>query len=94
SHSNLQRYEVQPLGTSGRGAGPEFSTTVKVRNLGCYPLQNVTLHMALPALGRRRAALLSVTRVLAENASCVLQPPGEGARLVPVPPEDLLQVDR
>ncbi|NXR70774.1 ITA10 protein, partial [Rhadina sibilatrix] len=69
SDSNLQRYELRPLGTFSRSSGPEFSTTVKVQNLGCYPTQNVTLHMALPALGHRRATILSVTHVLAENVS-------------------------
>ncbi|NXU92237.1 ITA10 protein, partial [Xiphorhynchus elegans] len=43
SDTNLQRYELHALGTPG----PEFTTTVKVQNLGCYPVQNVTLHMAL-----------------------------------------------
>ncbi|XP_032569103.1 integrin alpha-10-like isoform X2 [Chiroxiphia lanceolata] len=90
SDTNLQRYEVQP-----HGPGPEFSTTVRVQNLGCYPAHNLTLHVALPALGHGRATLLSVTRVLAgDNATCTLRPPPEGTRVVPVPPEDLLRVDR
>ncbi|NWR40412.1 ITA10 protein, partial [Tachuris rubrigastra] len=93
SDTNLHRYEVHPLGTFA--PGPEFTTTVKVQNLGCYPVQNVTLHVALPALGHGRAPILSVTRVLAEdNATCTLRPPPEGTRVVPVPPEDLLRVDR
>ncbi|NXM71401.1 ITA10 protein, partial [Serilophus lunatus] len=94
SDTNLHRYEVHPLGTFAHGPGPEFTTMVKVQNLGCYPVQNVTLHMALPALGHRRATILAVTRVLADNATCTLQPPLEGTRVVPVPPEDLLRVDR
>ncbi|NXC90128.1 ITA10 protein, partial [Cercotrichas coryphoeus] len=94
SNTNLQRYEVHPLGTFTHSSGPEFTTTVKVQNLGCYPIQNITLHMALPALGHHRATILSVTHVLAENATCVLQPPSEGTQVVPVPPEDLLHVDR
>ncbi|NXU65772.1 ITA10 protein, partial [Horornis vulcanius] len=94
SNTNLHRYEVRPLGTFTRSPGPEFTSTVKVQNLGCYPIQNVTLHMALPALGHHRATILSVTRVLAENATCVLQPPEEGTRVVPVAPEDLQHLDR
>ncbi|XP_038028653.2 integrin alpha-10 [Anas platyrhynchos] len=100
SEANLHRYEVHPLGTFPNGPGPEFKTTVKVQNLGCYPLRNLTLRLALPALGYRRAAFLSVTRVLADNATCELHGPAEEPRgggpapVVPVHPEDLLRVDR
>ncbi|NWI76386.1 ITA10 protein, partial [Dryoscopus gambensis] len=94
SNTNLHRYEVHPLGTFTHSSGPEFTTMVKVQNFGCYPIQNVTLHMALPALGHRQATILSVTRVLADNATCVLQPSPEGTQVVPVPPEDLLHTDR
>ncbi|XP_055648419.1 LOW QUALITY PROTEIN: integrin alpha-10 [Falco peregrinus] len=98
SDANLHRYEVHPLGTFPHGPGPEFKTTVKVQNFGCYPVRNVTLRMALPALGYRRATFLSVTRVLADNATCMLQTPPEEPRqqgtVVPVHPEDLLHVDR
>lgn len=41
----------------------------QVQNLGCYPLRNLTLRLALPALGYHRAPFLSVTRVLADNVS-------------------------
>ncbi|NXQ58418.1 ITA10 protein, partial [Anthoscopus minutus] len=94
SNTNLHRYEVHPLGAFTHSSGPEFTTTVKVQNLGCYPIQNVTLHMALPALGHHQATILSVTDVLAENATCVLQLPDEGTQVFPVPPEDLLHMDR
>ncbi|NXV55479.1 ITA10 protein, partial [Molothrus ater] len=70
------------------------SLVLQVQNLGCYPLQNITLHMALPALGHRGATILSVTKVLAENASCRLHPPHEGTPVVPVPPEELLHTER
>ncbi|NXO87000.1 ITA10 protein, partial [Sitta europaea] len=60
SDTDLRRYELQPLDTSS----PEFSTTVQVHNLGCYPTHNVTLHLALPALGPRGAPLLSLTQLL------------------------------
>ncbi|NWT76588.1 ITA10 protein, partial [Prunella himalayana] len=43
------------------------SLVLQVQNLGCYPTQNITLHMALPALGHQQATILSVTRVLAKN---------------------------
>ncbi|KAF1630720.1 Integrin alpha-10, partial [Eudyptes filholi] len=100
SDANLHRYEVHPLGTFPHGHGPEFKTTVKVQNFGCYPVRNLTLRMALPALGYHRATFLSITRVLADNATCVLQNPPEEPRqrgtatVVPVHPEDLLHVDR
>ncbi|NXJ71865.1 ITA10 protein, partial [Rostratula benghalensis] len=69
SDANLHRYEVHPLGTFPHGPGPEFKTTVKVQNSGCYPVRNLTLHMTLPALGYRQATFLSVTEVLANNVS-------------------------
>ncbi|XP_075301208.1 integrin alpha-10 isoform X2 [Opisthocomus hoazin] len=100
SEANLHRYEVHPVGSFPHGPGPEFKTTVKVQNLGCYPVRNLTLRMALPALGYRRAPFLSVTRVLADNATCTLRTPPEEPRqrgtatVVPVHPEDLLHVDR
>lgn len=56
-----------------RGAGPRGALAhrapLQVQNFGCYPIQNVTLHMALPALGHRQATILSVTHVLADNVS-------------------------
>ncbi|XP_061872122.1 integrin alpha-10 isoform X2 [Colius striatus] len=94
SDTNLHRYEIQPLSTFPHGPGPEFRSTVKVQNSGCYPVQNLTLHMALPTLGYGRAAFLSLTRVLPDNASCTLQPPPQAPRVLPVHPEDLLRVDR
>ncbi|NXD87308.1 ITA10 protein, partial [Halcyon senegalensis] len=94
SDANLQRYEVHPLGTFPHGPGPEFKTTVKVQNFGCYPVQNLTLRMALPALGYRQATFISITRVLADNATCTLRAPSEEARVVPVHPKNLLHVDR
>ncbi|NWX11032.1 ITA10 protein, partial [Caloenas nicobarica] len=71
------------------------SLTPRVQNLGCYPVRNVTLRMALPALGFRRVPFLSVTRILADNATCTLRPPPEDkGTVVPVHPQDLLHVDR
>ncbi|NXL52230.1 ITA10 protein, partial [Podilymbus podiceps] len=76
------------------------SLVLQVQNFACYPARNLTLHMALPALGYRRATFLSVTRVLADNATCTLQTPPEepqqrgSATVAPVHPEDLLHVDR
>ncbi|NWH67516.1 ITA10 protein, partial [Geococcyx californianus] len=78
SDANLHRYEVHPLGTFPHGPGPEFKTTVKVQNLGCYPVRNLTLRMALPALGYRRATFLSVTRILADNVSPLSELAGLG----------------
>ncbi|XP_074385540.1 integrin alpha-10 isoform X5 [Zonotrichia albicollis] len=67
------------------------SLVLQVQNLGCHPLQNLTLHVALPALGPRGAPILSVTELLAANASCRLHPPSEGT---PVPPEELRHSER
>uniref|UniRef100_A0A8D0F5T5 Integrin subunit alpha 10 n=1 Tax=Strix occidentalis caurina TaxID=311401 RepID=A0A8D0F5T5_STROC len=49
--------------------GSPHSPPTQVQNFGCYPVRNLTLRMALPALGYRRATFLSVTRVLADNVS-------------------------
>ncbi|NWS47325.1 ITA10 protein, partial [Probosciger aterrimus] len=78
--SNLRRYEIHPPGTFPHGPGPEFRTTVKVQNLGCFPVRSLSLLLALPALGPRRVPLLPVTRVLTHNVS-----PAGGARGVPAP---------
>ncbi|NXG39834.1 ITA10 protein, partial [Dromaius novaehollandiae] len=86
SNANLHRYEVQPPGTFPHGPGPEFKTTVKVQNLGCYPVQNLTLRMALPALGYRGAAFLSVTRVIADNVTPWGGCRGQGQGCPHVPP--------
>ncbi|KAM4644554.1 integrin alpha-10 [Amazona ochrocephala] len=93
--SNLRHYEIHPPGTFPHGPGPEFRTTVKVQNLGCFPVRGLSLRLALPALGPRRVPLLPVTRVLTHNATCVLRTPPEGtAAVVPVQPEDLQRVER
>ncbi|NXW69012.1 ITA10 protein, partial [Hirundo rustica] len=94
SQTDLKRYELPPAGASGRGPGPEFGTEVEGRNLGCYPVQNLTLHLALPALAPRGRSALSLSRVLAPNATCVLQPPDEDAGAVPLLPEDLRGAER
>ncbi|NXD03960.1 ITA10 protein, partial [Certhia familiaris] len=67
---------------------------IQVQNLGCYPIQNLTLHMSLPALGHHQSPILSVTRVLAQNLTCALPPPEEGTPLTPVLPRDLPHTDR
>ncbi|XP_039575040.1 integrin alpha-10 [Passer montanus] len=92
--TTLHRYELHPLAPLTASPGPEFSTAVKVQNLGCYPLENVTLHMALPALGHAGATMLAVTEVLPDNATCRLHPPDRGAPVVPVPPEEMLRTER
>lgn len=53
----------------GPGGALTHRVPVQVQNLGCYPIQNITLYMALPALGQHRATIMSVTHVLAENVS-------------------------
>ncbi|NXA43767.1 ITA10 protein, partial [Eudromia elegans] len=77
-----------------RPAAPHPPLCAQVHNLGCYAVRNVTLRMALPATGHRGVPFLSVTRVTADNATCVLRGPGEEPAAVPVHPEDLRHVER
>ncbi|NXE57321.1 ITA10 protein, partial [Casuarius casuarius] len=62
------------------------SLVLQVQNLGCYPVQNLTLRMALPALGYRGAAFLSVTRVIADNVTPWGGCRGQGQGCPHVPP--------
>ncbi|XP_075764480.1 integrin alpha-10 [Pelodiscus sinensis] len=98
SEATLNRYEVHPAGTFPSSPGPEFKTTIKVQNLGCYPVRNISVSMHLPAMGFRRSPFLSVTRILTSNVTCVLHNWTEAtlrgqAGVVPVHPEDLLHTD-
>uniref|UniRef100_A0A8C8RJX2 Integrin subunit alpha 10 n=1 Tax=Pelusios castaneus TaxID=367368 RepID=A0A8C8RJX2_9SAUR len=92
SEAALTRYEVHPLSTFPIGTGPEFKTIIKVRNLGCYTVRNLSVSMYLPAMAFRRSYFLSVTRIIADNVSParVRQRP----ELIPVHPEDLLHADK
>lgn len=93
SEATLHRYEVRPHGTFPHGPGPEFRTTVKVQNLGCFAVRDVALRLALPSLGYGRVPFLSVTGVRAENATCELRDPPNGS-VRAVHPADLQRVGR
>uniref|UniRef100_A0A8C3SYU9 Integrin subunit alpha 10 n=1 Tax=Chelydra serpentina TaxID=8475 RepID=A0A8C3SYU9_CHESE len=69
SEATLNRYEVHPTGTFSSSVGPEFKTTIKVQNLGCYAVRNLAVSMYLPAMAFRRNYFLSVTRIIADNVT-------------------------
>uniref|UniRef100_A0A452HEK8 VWFA domain-containing protein n=1 Tax=Gopherus agassizii TaxID=38772 RepID=A0A452HEK8_9SAUR len=99
SEAALNRYEVHPAGTFSSSVGPEFKTTIKVQNLGCYTVRNLSVIMYLPAMAFRRSYFLSVTHIIADNVTCVMQNLTEAtlrsqAGVIPIHPEDLLHADR
>ncbi|CAM4621633.1 integrin alpha-10 [Lepidochelys kempii] len=99
SEAILNRYEVHPAGTFSSSVGPEFKTTIKVQNLGCYAVRNLSVSMYLPAMAFRRSYFLSITRIIADNVTCVVQNLTEAtlrsqAGVIPIHPEDLLHADR
>uniref|UniRef100_A0A670ZEH6 Integrin subunit alpha 10 n=1 Tax=Pseudonaja textilis TaxID=8673 RepID=A0A670ZEH6_PSETE len=67
--STLNRYEVHPVGTFPTDMSPEFRTTIKIQNLACYAVSNLSLLMAFPATGYQGREFLWVTRILADNVS-------------------------
>ncbi|XP_038624251.1 integrin alpha-10 [Tachyglossus aculeatus] len=73
SETTLHRYEVHPHGILPAGPGPEFKTTFRVQNLGCFPVDGLRLSALLPAELPGGGRFLSVTRVLVDNASCVVE---------------------
>ncbi|KAM4690303.1 integrin alpha-10 [Rhinophrynus dorsalis] len=94
SESSLNRYEVPSSQMSSHHLAPEFRTSFKVQYVDCYPIHNVSVHIHMPAMAYGNAYFLSVTRIIADNASCVLTnmtKPKSGT--VPFHPEDLLHVD-
>ncbi|XP_036894969.1 integrin alpha-10 isoform X2 [Sturnira hondurensis] len=88
SESTLHRYEVHPYGTLPVGPGPEFKTTLRVQNLGCYVVSGLIISAFLPAVAHGGNYFLSLSQVIFNNASCTVQnltdPPGS-----PVHPEEL-----
>ncbi|XP_072839917.2 integrin alpha-10 [Pogona vitticeps] len=100
SESTLNRYEVHPVETFPMGMNPEFRTTLKVQNLGCYAVGNLSLTMELPATAYQDLPFLSVTRILADNVTCSFQNQTETVSrassegVVPVHPEELMRVDK
>ncbi|XP_076717767.1 integrin alpha-10 isoform X3 [Callospermophilus lateralis] len=93
SESTLHRYEVHPYRTLPVGPGPEFKTTLKVQNLGCYVVSGLIISALLPAVAQGGNYFLSLSQVITDNASCIVQnltkPPGP-----PVHPEELRHTNR
>ncbi|XP_032124775.1 integrin alpha-10 isoform X1 [Sapajus apella] len=93
SESTLHRYEVYPYGTLPVGPGPEFKTTLRVQNLGCYVVSGLIISAFLPAVAHGGNYFLSLSQVITKNASCTVQnltePPGP-----PVHPEELQHTNR
>ncbi|KAM5256054.1 integrin alpha-10 [Ctenodactylus gundi] len=93
SESTLHRYEVHPYRTLPVGPGPEFKTTLRVQNLGCYVVSGLSISAFLPAAAHGGDYFLSLSQIIANNASCTVQnltePPGS-----PVHPEELQHTHR
>ncbi|KAK1329466.1 hypothetical protein QTO34_011656 [Cnephaeus nilssonii] len=93
SESTMHRYEVHPYGTLPVGPGPEFKTTLRVQNLGCYVVSGLVISAFLPAVAHGGNYFLSLSQVITHNASCAVQnltePPGPQAH-----PEELRHTGR
>ncbi|KAM4871319.1 integrin alpha-10 [Thomomys bottae] len=93
SESTLRRYEVHPHRTLSMNPGPEFKTTLRVQNLGCYVVRGLIVSALLPAVAHGDNYFLSLSQVITSNASCTVQnltePPGS-----PVHPENLQHTHR
>ncbi|KAF5910895.1 hypothetical protein HPG69_000859 [Diceros bicornis minor] len=93
SESTLHRYEVHPYGTLSVGPGPEFKTTLRVQNLGCYVISGLIISALLPAVAHGGNYFLSLSQVISNNASCTVQnltePPGS-----PLHPKELQHTSR
>ncbi|XP_014387832.1 PREDICTED: integrin alpha-10 isoform X4 [Myotis brandtii] len=93
SESTMHRYEVHPYGTLPVGPGPEFKTTLRVQNLGCYVVSGLVISAFLPAVAHGGNYFLSLSQVITHNASCAVQnltePPGPHAH-----PEELQHTSR
>ncbi|KAK9391291.1 integrin alpha-10 [Crotalus adamanteus] len=97
SESTLNRYEVHPVGTFPSDMSPEFRTTIKIQNLACYAVTDLSLLMALPATGYQGKEFLWVTRILADNMTCSLPNHTEfeaASSVIPLYPEELAHTDR
>ncbi|XP_049555556.1 integrin alpha-10 isoform X5 [Orcinus orca] len=88
SESTLHRYEVHPYGTLPVGPGPEFKTTLRVQNLGCYVVSGLVVSALLPAVAHGGHYFLSLSQVITNNASCTVQNLTEPPE-PPVHPEEL-----
>nr|XP_035968894.1 integrin alpha-10 isoform X5 [Halichoerus grypus] len=85
SESTLHRYEVHPYGTLP--VGPEFKTTLRVQNLGCYVVSGLIISALLPAVAHGGNYFLSLSQVITDNASCAVENLTEPPRR-PVHPEE------
>ncbi|XP_063802956.1 integrin alpha-10 isoform X2 [Pseudophryne corroboree] len=94
SESSLNRYEVQPILLSTQEPGPEFITKFKIQYAECYPIYNVSVQIYVPAMAYGNAYFMSVSRILANNVTCVLSNMTR-PRAAPLPfhPEDLLHTN-
>ncbi|XP_047580529.1 integrin alpha-10 isoform X4 [Lutra lutra] len=71
SESTLHRYEVHPYRTLL--VGPEFKTTLRVQNLGCYVVSGLVISALLPSVAHGGNYFLSLSQVITNNASCTVQ---------------------
>ncbi|XP_025838823.1 integrin alpha-10 isoform X1 [Vulpes vulpes] len=91
SESTLHRYEVHPYGTLP--VGPEFKTTLRVQNLGCYVVSGLIISAFLPAVAHGGNYFLSLSQVVTNNASCTVQNLTEPPQ-PPVHPEEFQYMNR
>ncbi|KAJ1081209.1 hypothetical protein NDU88_001392 [Pleurodeles waltl] len=99
SASTLNRYETLPTRTTLNGMGPEFKTTFKIQYIGCYSISNLSVNVYFPAMAYGSKYFLSVSRIEANNATCVLLNMTEAiarnqSGVVPIHPEDMLHTDK
>uniref|UniRef100_F7BI58 Integrin subunit alpha 10 n=1 Tax=Monodelphis domestica TaxID=13616 RepID=F7BI58_MONDO len=71
--STLHRYEVHPYGVLPESPGPEFKTTLRVQNLGCYSLPGLVVSAFFPAMAHGGSYFLSLSQIITYNASCTVQ---------------------
>ncbi|XP_072500737.1 integrin alpha-10 isoform X1 [Notamacropus eugenii] len=93
SESTLHRYEVHPYGALPEGPGPEFKTTLRVQNLGCYSISGLLISAFFPAVAHGGNYFLSLSQIITDNASCMVQNLTEPS-VAPVHPEDLRYISR
>ncbi|XP_054994069.1 integrin alpha-10 isoform X2 [Sorex araneus] len=93
SESTLHRYEVQPYGSLPVDPGPEFKTTLRVQNLGCYAIHGLIISALLPAVAHGGNYFLSLSQVIAHNASCTVHNLTSPA-VPPIHPEELQHTSR
>ncbi|XP_063295599.1 integrin alpha-10 [Pelobates fuscus] len=94
SGSTLNRYEVQPSWTFHHRQGPEFRTNFKIQYVDCYPLHNVSVHIHSPAMAHGSLYFLSISRIIVDNATCMISNMTRPKKAVsPFHQDDLLHTD-